>query len=180
MSTICNTVLPSLNADFCDPNVFFGRIDELRFTRRGDALTDVASASEWATRIDNTAAIPTSGKAPIRRVFVVGQMPEPATTEIEISLGRKTSTEPKYTVTGRIDDTGDVNWEMARTMSGKTQGYSVWFKNGKHLIGGDDGINAEVSFKGMVIPESAEAVRYIPFSVSFIGLPPAPIEDPLG
>ena len=155
---VCTTTLPDANADKCTYNIHFGRIDMLLFTRLGDDLTDVSSTSEWGTRLDT--------------------LPLPERTELTISLGRKTYTSSKHTVTFNVDDTGSVNANFLYEIQETPQTYALWFVADGQLYGGNAGIEASVTASGRLIPESNEEIQTINILASFEGALPIPITAP--
>lgn len=176
---VCTTTLPDANADKCTYNIHFGRIDMIMFTRLGDDLTDVSSSSEWGTRVDNTTALPSPGTdAPIRYMYGVGSLPLPERTEVTISLGRKTYTASKHTLTFNVDDTGSVNATFLNEIQETPQTYALWFVADGQLYGGNAGIEASVTANGRLIPESNEEIQTINIIASFEGALPVPITAP--
>lgn len=153
------------------------------FTRNGDGLTDFASDTEWATRINNastgTDALPVSGDADIRQLYGIGSLSAPDRPEVEISRKRKVYGEPEFTLTFAVDDTGDVNWNdfMGGLPTGG-QVYSVWFGTEDRIFGGNDGITATV-IANPEIPESAEELQKIILTVTWKGTIPEVADNPL-
>lgn len=175
---ICTTTLPAANADLCDFNLQFGRIDAVLWTRNEatDALTDSASAVEWGTRISNSAALTASGTAaPIRYLYVQGEWPLPERTEIEVSNGRTAYTTPKHSLTLSVDDVGDTNSALLAAEQGTTKRRKVWLIADGQLHGGDDGYEMDMTFMGKIIPGAKTEKQTIAIQLKYEGAQTAPI-----
>jgi hypothetical protein len=179
---VCSTVLPVASADLCSPKTNFGQISMLMFTRLGDGLTDWEDDTEWTTRIDNasTGALPTPPtKADIRQLFGIGSLTAPDRGEVEISRARKVYTDPEFSLSFAVDDTGDVNWnDFMLGLPTGGQVYSVWFGTETRLFGGDAGIEATV-VANPEIPESADELMKIILTVTWKGEIPEVTDNPI-
>jgi hypothetical protein len=181
---VCSTVLPVASADLCSPNVNFGQISQLYFTRLGDGLTLSTDDTEWAGRLDNastgTTALPEApDKADIRQLFGIDSLSAPERPEAEISRGRKAYSDPEFTLTFNVDDTGDINWNdfmLGLPISGQV--YSVWFGTETRLFGGNSGIQATV-VANPEIPESSSEIMRIVLTVTWKGDIPEVHDNPL-
>lgn len=176
--SICVTTLPVAGADLCTLNLHFGRIDKVLWTRAEatDAMTDAASAVEWATRISNSAALTTSGTpAPIRYLYVTGEWPLPDRTEIEVSAGRTSNSAPKHTITLDVDDTGATNAALLAAEQLTTKRRKVWLVIDGELHGGDDGYEMDMSFLGRAISGSRTEKQVIKVQLKYEGANTAPI-----
>jgi hypothetical protein len=149
------------------------------FTRLGDDLTDVTDTAEWDTRISNTTALPSPPTlAPVRYLYGIGELPLPERTEVTLSLGRKTYTPSKHTITFNVDDTGTTNATFLNTIQETPQTYAAWFVVDGQLYGGDGGIQTSFTANGRLIPVSNEEVQTINIIMSFEGALPIPITAP--
>lgn len=180
---VCTTVMPVVHADLCDPQVHFGEISMLLFTRQGDGLTDWTSASEWNGRIDNAAtgvtALPTPPSlAKIRQLFGLGSLAAPERTEIRLPRRTKTFTTPKYTMSFRVTDTGNDNMAFVKDLPVGGQVYTGWFGTEERLFGGDAGMTITLTADPN-IPENIEELMVIQVTVVFESTFPETIDNPL-
>lgn len=149
-STSCTDALPAVEFDLCNPDVHFGQISDVFITNIGNPLVDETSPIEWAARL----ALAQSNPTKIIQLFGIGSKSAAEATVIEISKGRKVTGNKDHTVTFKIDEVSDTNYNMMRKFEcNKT--VLMWYKTyeGK-LYGGNVGIEASIAFNH-VIPESA-------------------------
>lgn len=166
--TFNNAVLIPVIAEYCDPEIHLGQIQKILFTKPGSGLTDATSLVEWNTRLSNTAAA-TTDPAPVRYLNVIGQMPKPEVSEKVISLDRTVLLKQTNSVTFRVDETDIENVNLARAIQGVAVAkYQVWLQTDDRLIGGDDGIEAEMKLY-LVIPESLDDVQYLEGTLRWFG-----------
>jgi len=137
--------------DNCDPEQNESEICDILFTiedpeNAGEALggpTDWTLAPDWATAIDNT------GTGTVRRLTVLGDLPEPE-QEIRIASKRRKVMGPKnFTLNGTIDDVTDANYDAARILEcgGVVR---MWYATiGGKLYGGQEGIKASITKANM-------------------------------
>lgn len=167
--TDCTSNLPAWDFGLCDPEVKNGEIAKFHYTTPGNPMSNWASASEWDSRLDQDG----SGASKIRTLIGIFQMPKPEQTDTNISLGRKMKGVKKFTITGRIDDLSDANWEAMRSSECQTGNVLAWFNtrgigNGDNglLYGGSSGIEGSLKLNP-VIPEGFEEVQYIDFEFTW-------------
>jgi hypothetical protein len=99
--------------------------------------------------------------SPIRYLYVIGQLPEPEQTEIEVSLARKFYSDPKFTLSFEVDDTSATNYAVASCIVDNNGAiYSAWFYNEGYIFGGDAGITATMKLS-FTIPQSRTELRKI-------------------
>lgn len=179
MSVVCTAILPTASADYCSPNVHFGQIERIFFTRPGDGLTDVSSLSEWNTRLDQDDALPSPPTlAKIRYLYVIGDLPEADQTEIEISGKRKVYNVPEHTINFSVDDTDDTNLALALAVQQNGVGiFQTWFLAGGRLYGGNDGIETNMKIN-LVIPESKDEVQKLVGTMTWEGYVPQAVDSP--
>ena len=164
---VCSTVLPSVHADLCDPQAYYGEISDLLFTRLGDDMTDWTDPAEWTTRISSTTALPSAGTlAPIRRLFGIGSLGAPEQAKVKISRKRDLYGARQFTLTFKVDDTGDTNWAFLQAMPSAGQTYAVWFATETRQFGGNTGIEATI-VANPDIPESSEEITKITLTVTW-------------
>ena len=151
----------------------------MMFSRRGDGLTLVTDAAEWAIRLSNTLVIPpVSGLSKIRQVFGIGGVAAPERNEVKYSRGRTIYTTPKFSNVFRVDDTGIVNWAFLRAIPVAGMAVSLWIGTATRLLGGNAGINA-VIYGDPNIPESDEEFMTIDLTWTFEGVIPEMTSNPL-
>ncbi len=180
MADPCGTItIPAVHADLCVPEVNFGGLSMMMFTRRGDGLTLVTDATEWGTRLDNASAVPpVSGLADIRQVFGIGGVAAPERNQVKYSRGRSIYTTPKFSNVFRVDDTGDTNWDFLRDIPVEGMAVSLWVATETRIFGGNDGIDA-VIYGDPNIPESDEEIMTIDLTWTFEGTIPEVADNPL-
>ena len=155
-STSCESELPVVEFDICNPEVHFGQISDVFITNVGNPLTDENSPSEWTTRL----SLPQSDPSKIINLLGIGDKPAAEANEIEISRGRTVSGNKNHTINFRIDETSDDNYNMMRSFE-CSKVAKMWYKTfeGK-LYGGAEGIDASISFNH-VIPENASELEVL-------------------
>lgn len=175
--TFNNATLPTIIAEYCDPEIHLGQIRRVLFTKPGQGLTNSTSLVEWNTRLSNSAAA-TGSPPPIRYLNVIGQMPKPEVSEKVISLDRTVLLKQTNNVTFRVDETDLENVNLARAIQGVSVAkYQVWLETEDRLIGGDDGFEAEMKLYH-VIPESFDDVQYLEGSLRWFGAQPEVAASP--
>lgn len=173
LTGLCSTVLPSVHADICDDQAFYGEVSMLMFTRLGDGLTNWSDNAEWTTRLSNVTALPASpALAPIRQVFGIGSIGDPERPSIKLSRQRTKYGKAKFTLVFNVDDTGDTNWTFLQTIPAGGQTYAIWPGTEERLFGGDDGIEATI-VADFNIPESSEELMKIKLTVTWTETIPA-------
>lgn len=167
--TDCTSTLPAWDFSLCDPKIKNGEISKFFYTQPDNPMSDWSSASEWDSRLDQDAA----GASKIRTLIGIFQLPKPEQADTNISLGRKKKGVKKFTITGRIDDLGDANWQAMRSSECQTGNYISWFNtrgvgNGDNgdLFGGNSGIEGTLKLSP-VIPEGFDDVQYIDFEFTW-------------
>jgi len=177
---VCTYALPVAKFDASCPNALFGQIKKLYWTRPGDALTAVSSLTEWNTRLSNTTVLPASPTlAPIRSLPIIGSLPEPEKSEVEVSLGRYVYTKPKYRIPFSIDEITDENVALVRDQEqNPARKHTFWIETeAGQLFGGNSGFSA--SFKlALVIPEGKSEIQKIVGELKWEGYLPSHIATP--
>lgn len=170
MAIPCNTVLPAVSADFCAPNVNFGQIEKIYFTRVGDDFTLVTDPAEWATRLSNSDPLPASpALAPVRELFVIGSLGEPEQTPIVISAEREVYPDGQFEIPFLVDDTSQTNYDFAQTLIGQNGAvYAFWFEAGGLLFGDNAGVVATMRLF-YEVPEASTDLQRIRGTIRWKG-----------
>lgn len=135
-ATDCSTELPVVEFSECAPVLLVGQIRDIYLANDGYELTDWTDPAEWASRISNDS---TNANA-IRQLTFIGSIADPTVTEKKISHGRTVYSQQEFTISGRIDDNSDLNYDFMRA-SGCNRQYRMWYSTmGDKLYGGNEGI----------------------------------------
>jgi len=155
-SESCDTQLPAVDFDICNPQVKFGQIGTLYITNIGNPLTDETDLAEWQARW----ALAQIDPAKIITLDIIGDKPVAEATIIDISKNRKVQGNKNHTVNIKIDDLSQANYEMMRAFEcGKT--LLVWYVTLEgELFGGAAGIEASILLNHM-IPQGANDLQDI-------------------
>jgi hypothetical protein len=151
--TDCTSVLPDVDFDYCAPDFNMGQISEIYIGNIDQGFTDWTSLAEWNSRISEDS----SDVDALRRLYVIGDKPEPESNDIDMSKDRIVVGNKKHTLNFRIDETGATNYEFLRTLECGTK-YNVWFVAGKYVYGGNDGIEANLKLND-IIPEDNQELN---------------------
>jgi hypothetical protein len=138
--TGCDSILPKVDFNYCDPDVKFGEIEKVYIAAKyADPFTDWNNAAEWLLKIDNTLA----DLDKIRALDVIADMAEPESEETVISLGRTVNSPKTFTLNVEIDDVSDDNYEFMRTTECNTK-FKCWFATKEVMFGGNNGMECSV------------------------------------
>jgi len=153
-ATSCTDALPVVDFDICNPSVKFGQIEKIFITNIGNPLIDETDPAEWTARL----ALPQINPAKIIELIVIGSKPAAEANIIDISKGRKVQGNKNHTLTVKIDDISQDNYEMMRQFEcGKT--LLVWYVTVEgELFGGNEGIEASFLLNH-IIPEGANDLQ---------------------
>jgi hypothetical protein len=151
----CATALPAASFSSCAPEVNLAEISYIYLAKGiATAFTDWAAPTEWGTRVDNAN---TTGDDYIRKLTVIGDKPEPTTSEREISAGRKVNVLKTHVINFTIDETNDANHELLRSLECGGS-YKIWYETkGGKIFGGNEGITASV-FLNMVLNRGTDEI----------------------
>jgi len=156
----CTSNLPTFDFSLCSPDFKAAQISKVFFTSIGNPMINWASAAEWDSRIDNDS----SSASNIRALMGIGDLPAPASTEKEGSLGRVTFGKKTFTLNFKVDETNVENHDSFRLMQCAGGNYLVWFETRDHLLFGDNsGISASIKVD-QIIPESFD--EYITYQLT--------------
>lgn len=132
----CESELPVVEFSQCAPELLQAQVSVVYLANDGYPLTDWTNPAEWASRISNDS---TNANA-IREMTVIASIADPTVTEKKISGGRTVYSPQEFTITGRIDDNSDTNYDFARA-TGCNRQYRMWYGTlGGKLYGGNAGI----------------------------------------
>jgi hypothetical protein len=160
--TGCLVELPPFSFNDCSPDVNFGQIDRIYFAARGaNDFVDWTSLAEWTGRLDNT----TDDLQKIRFLNVIGTKPAAEGDPIEISRKRKITAEKTHTVTARIDETNEENYDALRALECDGN-VKMWYQAGKYLYGDNSGIDAFIQINDE-IPENNEELNVFQVSATW-------------
>jgi len=176
MATCTIVPLPAAKADFCNPTLNYGQIDEIRIGNFGEPFTDWTSPTEWGARVDNAdVADPTK----IRQLNGIGDKPAADAPETAYSRGRTLYGTRTHTINFKIDEVFEENYALLRFIEANPgQQYAAWYRGGKFLYGGNDGVPASVKVDH-IIPESSDELEYYQLVATWKGVHPERVEDPL-
>lgn len=152
----CESALPAVEFDLCNPKFAFGQVSDVFITNIGNPLADETDPAEWQDRLD----LAQSDPAKIIRLLGIGDKPVAESQETPASYGRTAYGPKNHTVNFRIDEVSDTNYEMMRKFEcNKT--VLMWYKTfeGK-IYGGKSGIKATLKFDH-VIPENASELEQL-------------------
>lgn len=143
----CNSILPIVDFDICDPKIYFGEIEDI-YVAAGDAsaFIDWTNANEWAIRLSDSDINDIDA---IRQLHVIADIPVASADETIISLGRKVFSPATHNIAIDIDDISDLNYEFARATSCNTL-YRVWFATKNYMFGGNEGILANINLRPVI------------------------------
>jgi len=150
----CQVNLPVWSFNDCSPDVNFGQIDRIYIAASGaNDFVDWTSLAEWTSRLDNT----TDDLQKVRFLNVIGTKPAAEGDPIEISRKRKITADKAHTITFRVDETDETNYDALRQLEcdGNVE---LWYQAGKYLYGDNSGINAYVQLNDE-IPENNEELN---------------------
>jgi len=174
-ATDCSSTLPLVEFSLCAPILLQAQVSEIYLANDGYPLVNWTDLAEWTTRISNTS---TDADA-IRQLTVIGSIADPTVTEKKISAGRTVYSPQEFTITARIDDNSDLNYDFARA-TGCNRNYRMWYATlGAKLYGGNNGILSNLRI-WEVIPEDDQ--EYATLSVQLkwkAAFSPIRIDNPM-
>jgi hypothetical protein len=137
--TDCNSQLPPVNFDKCNPTVLLSEIRRIFVASIGAApLADWANAAEWIERVSEA----NSSVDAIRPLTVIADKPAAAPVTAAISNGRTVTIRKDHTINWTIDDVTDENYEWMRAVVECGGQVKIWYETeGGYLYGGNNGIS---------------------------------------
>lgn len=146
----CVAPLPELHFSDCAPEINLSEIRKIYITKStAAAFDDWTLPSEWATRIANEDPVTPAGDE-IRVLTVIADKPAPSSNVIDISGGRKFTSNKSHSISFDIDETNDVNYEAMRLMQCGGS-LNMWYETAGHkLYGGNTGIPITVDISDVL------------------------------
>jgi len=155
--------IPSVNFDDCSPELNESEIEWIAVAK-SDAtdFLDVEDATEWTTRIAQTAEEPAPDPDnSIRMIRVIGDKPAPEITTRLVSGNRTVQTAKNHTLNIEVDETNAVNYEFARSTACNAT-YKAWFITKAGLVyGGICGLKAQVLLNLTLARGAGEIEKYV-------------------
>lgn len=168
MAEVCNAVLPQAHADKCDHNASVGEVNRFMWTRDdvGDKLSAVSAVAINA-RLSNTTALPAIGTAaPIRYLYVMGELPAGSSESTDLPLGQKFFFPSSNTLNFKCFDMSVENHALyVECENGGGLQYQAWWTTeGGKLAGGADagkaGVSGTLTMKLVQVPGRKELTHY--------------------
>lgn len=147
----CENQLPAVDFSKCSPILHKGQIQKIYATNIGQSLTDWTVLANWTARLSNDSAAVDA----IRTFHVIASKPKPEQTSVDISLGRKVTSQKTHKVPFKIDETGPINYEFVRKNECNGGGqYLIWYETSDGMLsGGSAGIEASMNCD-YIIPDA--------------------------
>lgn len=148
----CSGSVSDVSFNECAPETHWGEVSKIYITESDFAgFTDVTDLAEWTANLSDT------GDDKIRTLIVIGELPEPETTEVPISGDRIAIGYKTFNLNFAIDETNETNYTFM-LMSECGGKYLIWYETSDGILyGGNDGI--EVSLRlNQVIPRERTAI----------------------
>lgn len=156
--TDCAGSLPSVLFDECAPELHYGEIEWL-YVARADAADFVAVdvITEWTARLSDTSADADA----IRTLHVIGELPEPEQTEINISGDRVINGYKTFNIPFEIDETNDTNYEFLLNTECNLK-FKIWFATADGMLyGGNTGVEATIKLNPIIPRERTEVAKFM-------------------
>ena len=150
--TTCSGSVAAVSFNECAPETHWGEVSKVYITESDFAgFTNVAALPEWTANLADT------GDDKIRTLIVIGELPEPETTEVPLSGDRVAIGYKTFNLNFTIDETNETNYNFL-LMSECGGKYLIWFETSDGILyGGNDGI--EVSLRmNQIIPRERTAL----------------------
>ena len=150
----CSSIALSPSFSECAPETNVGEITKLYLQALdGACFDDVEDLAEWTADL---------ASGDVVEFTVWGEMPEGEETEIPISGDRIAKGRTTFVLNLEVDETNNTNYEIARTLSGCTVKYNVWWETaGGKIYGGDCGVEATVMAKFITPKERTEIEKIL-------------------
>jgi len=160
--TDCTTAVKPVAFNYCDAYTNHGEIDKLFIaSEEAQPLTNFCDLAEWLSRIDNT----TIDVDAIREIHFIGEKPAAEGEMENLGGGYEKPRLANHTLTGRIVEIGDENYNFIRSLQCGGR-YRVWWTSGNHLYGGNEGELAKVSAR-LVTPLEKTENEYFQVTVAW-------------
>lgn len=141
--------------------IFIAAFDPTDKTKPLNGPADWTNKADWDAAIDNTAV----GK--IRRLYGIGDIPEPEKTTRTFHDNKTKVTNRKYTLTFDVLSLHDINYEAMKTFQcGGT--LRMWFMTrGNYLYGGQNGIPTNINDAESIFERGPDAYKKIVFKLEY-------------
>lgn len=178
------TIAIPVAGNVCAQQLASGQLTQFLFTGAdGAALTDWNSATEWNSRISNTAVYSSTSPKPIRQLYVKGSKAAASPTKIELGGGYDgyATAENTYTFVA-YDVSTQMQAVIAYIQANPAFVWKCWFVTGAetatpYVWGGNSGVSATIT-ASLIMPEGrADFVNY-QFTVTYSGVDPSGIPKP--
>ena len=154
--TDCSGAVGEVLFNDCVPELHWGEISYLYIVGSDFAgFTDVIDLAEWTANLDQVA------DDKIRKLTVIGELPEAEVTEVEYSGDRVAIGYKTFNLAFEVDETNETNYSfLLQTECGGK--YLIWFETYDGILyGGNDGIEASVYLNLMIPRERTALVKYM-------------------
>ena len=150
MPTCGTETLPSINFDFCQPEIRESEIRRIFIAKvMAEPFTDWSDVAEWMARLSPDS----DSDNAIRELWVIADKPLPNNTVKEISMQRKVIVLKEHALNITVDEVSQTNHDFITEIDGKF--YKIWYETqGGLMFGGNTGIVAQV-FADMVLVRGA-------------------------
>lgn len=149
--TTCSGTVEAVDFNECAPETHWGEVSKIYLVDSSfSGLVDAEDLASWALVTSQTEA------GHIRTLTVIGDLPEPETTEVPISGDRIAIGAKTFNLNFTIDETNETNYEFLKMLEcgGK---YLIWFETSDGILyGGDLGIGVSIRLN-MIIPRERTA-----------------------
>lgn len=155
----CTSPLAAAEFNYCDADTNHGEVDQLLMAAADAApIVNIEDLAEWLTRINQTSADVDA----FRRLNVIMEKPA-AEGEMENLGGGYEKPKPAtHTLTGRIVETGDTNYNFIRTLQCGGR-YTISWTAGKYIYGTQE---AKVSAR-LVTPLEKTENEYFQVTITY-------------
>jgi hypothetical protein len=152
--TTCSGYVADVSFNECAPENHWGEVSKIYIAGADFAgFADVTSLAEWTANLSDT------DDDKIRTLIVIGELPEPETTEVPISGDRIAIGYKTFNLNFEIDETNDLNYNFL-LMSECGGKYTIWYETSDGLLyGGNDGIEASLRLNQVIPRERTGIVK---------------------
>lgn len=151
--TSCSGSVAAVDFDDCAPVWHWGEVSKVYVGPTTIPTFDSTSLAAWNTYLSDTVA------DKIRTLTTLGDMPEAASTETQMSGDRVSSGTKTFTLNFQIDETNDTNYAFYQMVEcgGK---FKLWFETSDgELYGGNEGILVSIKINQVIPPERSAPVK---------------------
>jgi hypothetical protein len=152
--TTCSGFVADVSFNECAPEYHWGEVSKIYITGLNfPGFFNPASLAEW------TAALSDTADDKIRTLIVIGELPEPETTEVptsgdRIAIGFKT-----FNLNFEIDETNDLNYNFL-LMSECGGKYLIWYETSDGILyGGTEGLEVSIRLNQIIPRERTGLVK---------------------